>query len=1019
MSFQGSIRSGVLTFAIGTVVSVSSVNALEITVPAVDVEIPITDTDGAALSVTQINTALQAGHLDADVGAFSPDALSPIQADSGDVVRLDTSAVTVNLAAVGLTIPVDTEAICLGVRGDLLQSPGGATDHAVAILGAGDGSVDVCFCDIQVGVGAVSITVPVLGEVSTPELAAVTLQETGGLITSSNGGAACFATANVVVAAGFTLSEPDGNTAVNETGSTDTLEVVLDQRPLSDVVIDLSSADTGEASVSPTSMTFTPSNWDTPQSATVMGVNDPTVDGDQTIQITASVDDGHSDDAFDSLDDQSIDVAVGDNDVVGFLVSETGGSTAVYEDGSTDTLALVLEAQPLTDVVIDVSSTDTTEATVSPASVTFTSANWNVSQTVTLTGVDDSIDDGDQSTQLTASIDDAVSDDAFDSIVDQTIQVTTVDDETSDTTAPTIESSNTATVAENTTAVMTLAADESVAWSLSGGVDQGRFTLSGSALAFSTAPDFENPSDDDTNNEYVVKVTATDAAGNTSTEDLAVTVLDVDEPRLDDQAPTISGFTRLRVESGTPMPASQYAANEPVTWSLSAMDAALFSISSDGRLTMNEIPSIEQPSDHDRDNRFLIAVVAEDDANNRSTLSVIVDMERGNPIVGSPPVEEIAQSSIEDAVETAAQTLAPVTDRLVALQRGTEQCAAVSKQGLQLDLQNAAIRQFASHAGLLDWFNSDVCDLFADDSAVWSAGTLVLGSREGASNALDLDIEIRQLTVGYDRRVSADWVAGAAVSVSNKEAGYADQSSEVKSDSVHLKLYGQRELDTHSHLSAVVGLGVFTLETLRRAESVAYQGTREAFQVVAQLGYDYRISKAEADAQWSVFVDGDASVTHFDAYTETGGLNPLTYQDQIAVASTVKLGVSGERTWMSETAQWSPRLEIGVKTTYQDARDLRVCYADETNTTFTAPYESQFTQAFDLGVGLRIQSGQSLWDMLAQWTKDTDGGRFQTYALKYRRALNTDPSTAFSWSLISDHAEQRGLGTELTLESRF
>jgi hypothetical protein len=40
-------------------------------------------------------------------------------------------------------------------------------------------------------------------------------------------------------------------------------------------------------------------------------------------------------------------------------------------------------------------SSDTTEGTVSPASLTFTSADWNVAQTVTVTGVDDYEVDGD------------------------------------------------------------------------------------------------------------------------------------------------------------------------------------------------------------------------------------------------------------------------------------------------------------------------------------------------------------------------------------------------------------------------------------------------------------------------------------------------------------------------------------------------------------------------------------------------------------------------------------------------
>jgi hypothetical protein len=46
-------------------------------------------------------------------------------------------------------------------------------------------------------------------------------------------------------------------------------------------------------------------------------------------------------------------------------------------------------------VVIPVASSDTTEGTVSASSLTFTAADWNVPQTVTVTGVDDLVDDGD------------------------------------------------------------------------------------------------------------------------------------------------------------------------------------------------------------------------------------------------------------------------------------------------------------------------------------------------------------------------------------------------------------------------------------------------------------------------------------------------------------------------------------------------------------------------------------------------------------------------------------------------
>ncbi|MDT8343898.1 MAG: polyketide synthase, partial [Thermohalobaculum sp.] len=50
---------------------------------------------------------------------------------------------------------------------------------------------------------------------------------------------------------------------------------------------------------------------------------------------------------------------------------------------------------PTADVSVTITSLDTSEGTVSPSAVTFTPANWNGPQTVTVTGVEDSVDDGD------------------------------------------------------------------------------------------------------------------------------------------------------------------------------------------------------------------------------------------------------------------------------------------------------------------------------------------------------------------------------------------------------------------------------------------------------------------------------------------------------------------------------------------------------------------------------------------------------------------------------------------------
>ncbi len=113
----------------------------------------------------------------------------------------------------------------------------------------------------------------------------------------------------------------------------------------------------------------------------------------------------------------------------GITVTQTGGSTIVSESGTTDTFNVVLSRQPLSNVVLNVSSGNLTEATVNKATLTFTPVNWNVAQTVTVTGVDDAVVDGTQITPVTVSVNAATSDDAYDAVANAVVSVSTLDNE--------------------------------------------------------------------------------------------------------------------------------------------------------------------------------------------------------------------------------------------------------------------------------------------------------------------------------------------------------------------------------------------------------------------------------------------------------------------------------------------------------------------------------------------------------------------------------------------------------------
>ncbi|MEP0940017.1 MAG: gliding motility-associated C-terminal domain-containing protein [Cyclobacteriaceae bacterium] len=253
--------------------------------------------------------------------------------------------------------------------------------------------------------------------------------------------------------ADFTVSAISGNT--HESGTTADFTVVLDAQPLSNVVFNVTAADSGEGTVDKSTLTFTSSDWNSPKTVTVMGKDEPLLDGDITYNIVVSVNDAASDDAFDALADKTVSVTNEDNEVAGFSTSVISGIT--NESGTTDTLLVVLDVQPLTDVVFSINSNDTGEGTLDLNTLTFTNSNWGASQEVIITGVDDgSLVDGDITYNVTVAVEDASSDDSFDALADQLVAITNEDDDVAGYTVSTISGN---TNESGTTATFTVVLD--------------------------------------------------------------------------------------------------------------------------------------------------------------------------------------------------------------------------------------------------------------------------------------------------------------------------------------------------------------------------------------------------------------------------------------------------------------------------------------------------------------------------------------------------------------------------------
>jgi len=198
---------------------------------------------------------------------------------------------------------------------------------------------------------------------------------------------------------GVTVS-PTSGLSTTEAGGQATFTIALNSRPTANVSINLNSSNTNEGTILPTSVTFTTGNWNAPQTITITGVDDDVDDDDvaYTIETQPCI---SSDTKYDNLNPVDVSVTNTDNDVAGYIVAPT--LISYSESGSPANVNFRLATKPTADVTFSVTSENTGKGTVSPASLTFTPASWNIDQVLTITPVNNSIDDGDVTFTVTSA----------------------------------------------------------------------------------------------------------------------------------------------------------------------------------------------------------------------------------------------------------------------------------------------------------------------------------------------------------------------------------------------------------------------------------------------------------------------------------------------------------------------------------------------------------------------------------------------------------------------------------------
>jgi hypothetical protein len=118
-----------------------------------------------------------------------------------------------------------------------------------------------------------------------------------------------YTTDEIAPIAGVTVTQTNGSTAVAESGTSDSFTVALNSAPTATVTISIAG---NNIDLSADTLTFTPANWQIPQTVRLSAVNDSTVEGTETSSLTLTA--SSTDAAYNGVTINPLSATIFDND---------------------------------------------------------------------------------------------------------------------------------------------------------------------------------------------------------------------------------------------------------------------------------------------------------------------------------------------------------------------------------------------------------------------------------------------------------------------------------------------------------------------------------------------------------------------------------------------------------------------------------------------------------------------------------------------------------------------------------
>ena len=486
--------------------------------------------------------------------------------------------------------------------------------------------------------------------------------------------------------------------------------------------------------------------------------------------------------------------------------------------------------------------------------------------------------DSDQGNDYEITI--GVSDGANSASLQLTVQVSNVNDSTPVFVAtPALVTYSEASSASVYTAAATDPDGDPIIYSVEG-IDASFFSMdpSSGVLGFRSAPDFENPQDQDGDNEYQITLKASDSLNSTSF-DLVVSVEDANDnpPGFASSSDFITVFENDSSIIYTAT-ASDPDATAILTYSLTGSDANNFSIdSSSGALSFAVAPDFESPLDQGADNEYQFTISVSDSINS-ATLDLLVK------------VEDTNDNAPSFASTSASVSVPENTSGIVYTAQATDIDASASiTYSFSTSSGDSSLFALNSSSGEVSLLNALDSEQPIDSNGDNTYQLPITASDGTYSATLDLSITISDVNDNSPNFEPASEI----VSVSENSSGVIYTATAVDPDSSAILSYSLLSGLDASHFAIEASSGALSFVTTPDFENPADQDQHNDYELaisvsdsVASASLSLTVVVSDTNDNAPVFVlaadsvsvpENTISSVYFAAATDPDAIDSLTY----------------------------------------------------------------------------------------------------------------------------------------------